>query len=69
VVRALTPLAHRWLIPLSACVGGNLLLLADVLARTLMRPQDLPVGLLTSALGGGYLLLRMSRLQGRGTAA
>jgi iron complex transport system permease protein len=50
-------------------VGGNLLLLADVLARTLMRPQDLPVGLLTSALGGGYLLLRMSRLQGRGTAA
>lgn len=66
VVRALRPLTHRWLIPLSACVGGNLLLLADVLARTLMQPQDLPVGLLTAGLGGGYLLLRMSRLQGRG---
>lgn len=68
-VRAWAPLPYRWLIPLAACMGGNLLLVADLLARTLMHPQDLPVGLLTAVLGGAYLLLRMSRLQGQGTPA
>jgi len=68
-VRAWAPLPYRWLIPLAACMGGNLLLAADLLARTLMHPQDLPVGLLTAVLGGAYLLLRMSRLQGQGTPA
>lgn len=61
LVRAMVRGTHRALIPLSACVGGNLLLLADVLARSLMRPHDLPVGLLTAALGGLYLLLHLSR--------
>jgi len=61
LARALAPTTHRCLIPMSAFVGGNLLLLADVMARSLMRPHDLPVGLLTAALGGAYLLLRMSR--------
>lgn len=68
-VRAVVSLPHRHRVPLSACVGGNLLLLADVLARSLMAPQDLPVGLLTAALGGGYLLLRLSRQQGGEAAA
>jgi iron complex transport system permease protein len=61
LARALATTTHRRLIPMSAFVGGNLLLLADVMARSLMRPHDLPVGLLTAALGGAYLLLRMSR--------
>jgi len=40
-------------------MGGALLLLADVLARGLLAPQDLPVGVLTAVLGGVYLLWRM----------
>jgi iron complex transport system permease protein len=61
LVRALCPLLHGPLILLSAAAGGALLLLADVLARALIRPQELPVGLLTALLGGLYLLVLMHR--------
>jgi iron complex transport system permease protein len=61
VVRALAKPTHRWLLPLSALAGGLLLLAADVLARWLLAPQELPVGVLTAVLGGGYLLFLMHR--------
>jgi iron complex transport system permease protein len=38
-----------------------LLLAADVLARSLVAPQELPVGVLTGVLGGGYLLWLLHR--------
>jgi iron complex transport system permease protein len=61
VVRGLVKPTHRWLLPLAAMTGGVLLLAADVLARSLMAPQELPVGVLTAVLGGGYLLWLMHR--------
>jgi iron complex transport system permease protein len=61
VVRALVKPTHRWLLPLSALTGGVLLLAADVLARWLLAPRELPVGVLTAVLGGGYLLWLMHR--------
>jgi iron complex transport system permease protein len=61
LVRAAVKPTHRWLLPLSALTGGVLLLVADVLARWLLAPQELPVGVLTSVLGGGYLLWLMHR--------
>jgi iron complex transport system permease protein len=61
LVRALAKPTHRWLLPLSALAGGVLLLAADVLARWLLAPRELPVGVLTAVLGGGYLLLLMHR--------
>ena len=61
LVRALVKPTHRWLLPLSALTGGVLLLAADVLARWLLAPQELPVGVLTAVLGGGYLLWLMHR--------
>ena len=60
-VRALVQTTHRWRVPLSALMGGALLLWADLLARGLLAPQELPVGLLTAVLGGGYLLWLMHR--------
>jgi iron complex transport system permease protein len=45
----------------ASLVGGVLLLLSDVLARGLLPPQELPVGVLTAVLGGGYLLLLLHR--------
>lgn len=57
---ALHPL-HRGLIVYSAIVGGTLLVAADVLARALAAPEELPVGVLTAMLGGGYLLWLMYR--------
>lgn len=61
LVRAAAQPTHRWLLPLAALAGGALLLAADVLARWLLAPQELPVGVLTAVLGGGYLLWLMHR--------
>ena len=61
LVRAAVKPTHRWLLPLSALAGGVLLLAADVLARWLLAPRELPVGVLTAVLGGGYLLWLMHR--------
>lgn len=61
LVRRWVTVTHAWLMPLSALAGGSLLLGADLLARTLVAPQELPVGVLTAVLGGGYLLWLMHR--------
>lgn len=61
LVRAAAKPTSRWLLPLAALAGGVLLLAADVLARWLVAPQELPVGVLTAVLGGGYLLRLMHR--------
>lgn len=61
LVRAAVKPTHGWLLPLAALTGGVLLLAADVLARWLLAPQELPVGVLTAVLGGGYLLWLMHR--------
>ncbi|WP_457351706.1 FecCD family ABC transporter permease [Roseateles sp. P5_D6] len=61
LVRSLCPMLHGRLILMSAAAGGALLLVADVIARGLMRPQELPVGLVTALLGGVYLLVLMHR--------
>jgi iron complex transport system permease protein len=42
---------HRLLLPASALLGGSLLLLADTLARTVLAPRQLPVGVLTALVG------------------
>ncbi|GKX63771.1 FecCD family ABC transporter permease [Pragia fontium] len=47
---------HRWLLPGSVLGGACLLLIADTLARTLASPAEIPVGLITSLLGGPYFL-------------
>lgn len=47
---------HRWLIPGSAIVGATLLLVADTLARIVVAPAEIPVGLLTGLIGGPYFL-------------
>ena len=61
LVRVVTRVPHRPLLWLSSGMGGVLLTAADVLARWLIAPQELPVGVLTAVLGGGYLLWLMHR--------
>lgn len=62
VVRAWLPCQHRALLLLSSLTGGVLLLAADVTARWFFAPTELPAGLLTALLGGGYLLWRMRQI-------
>ncbi|MEG3109200.1 iron ABC transporter permease [Pantoea sp. T14] len=54
---------HRWMLPGSALAGGILLLLADTLARTVVIPAEMPVGLLTSLIGGPWFLWLILRQQ------
>jgi iron complex transport system permease protein len=61
IVRKLVLVTHRPLLALSALTGAVLLLAADVAARSLAAPQELPVGLLTAVLGGVYLLALLRR--------
>lgn len=55
LVRRNAPGPHGWLLLGSAAMGAALLLVADVLARSLIAPEELPVGVVTAVLGGGYL--------------
>ena len=66
LVRSLVRTTHAWRLLLAALTGGALLGLADVMARVLFAPQELPVGVLTAVLGGGYLLWRVYRDSGAG---
>ncbi len=68
LVRSVIKTTHGRLILLSSLMGAVLLTAADVLARWLVAPQELPVGVLTAVLGGGYLLWLMHRGTGRGAA-
>ncbi len=61
IVRRLVVATHATLLALSAATGAVLLLAADVAARSVVVPQELPVGLLTAVLGGAYLLALLRR--------
>ena len=52
---------QRVLIPAAALVGGTLLTLADTAARTMLAPQQLPVGVLTAMIGVPVFLFLLSR--------
>ncbi|NIF23162.1 FecCD family ABC transporter permease [Candidatus Pantoea multigeneris] len=54
---------HRWMLPGSALAGAILLLLADTLARTVVIPAEMPVGLLTSLIGGPWFLWQILQRQ------
>ncbi|WP_372825569.1 FecCD family ABC transporter permease [Polaromonas sp.] len=66
LVRSVVKTTHGRLIVLASLMGAVLLMAADILARWLMAPQELPVGVLTAVLGGGYLLWLMHRSSSRG---
>lgn len=52
---------HRLLLPAAALAGGSLLVLADTLARTILAPQQLPVGIITALLGVPLFLYLLRR--------
>ena len=52
---------QRLLLPASALAGGTLLVLADTLARSVIAPQQLPVGVLTALIGVPAFLLLLAR--------
>jgi iron complex transport system permease protein len=61
LVRSRVQAPHRYTLLASAVTGGVLLLASDVLARSLIAPEELPVGVLTAVLGGSYLMWLLHR--------
>jgi len=54
---------HRVLIPASVLAGGSFLVLCDTLARTIVAPQQLPVGAVTAIIGAPIFLYQLHRLR------
>ncbi|MDE2070008.1 MAG: iron ABC transporter permease [Gammaproteobacteria bacterium] len=55
---------HRTLLPGAVLAGGSLLMLADTLARTVIAPEQLPVGVVTAAIGVPVFLYLLNRARG-----
>jgi iron complex transport system permease protein len=55
---------HRFLLPLSTLVGAIFLILADTLARTIMPPTEIPVGIITAFCGAPFFLYLLRRRKG-----
>jgi iron complex transport system permease protein len=47
---------HRRLIPTAALAGGSLLVLVDTVARSVLAPSEIPIGLLTALIGGPFFI-------------
>ena len=65
ILRIFTGPDHRRLLPASIPGGAFLLILADMGARTLLMPKEIPVGVITAVLGGPFFLILLRR-QNRG---
>ncbi|MCE2679093.1 MAG: iron ABC transporter permease [Burkholderiales bacterium] len=60
-VRLVVSNDHRWLIPASVFGGASLLVLSDMVARLLLAPQQLPVGVVTALIGAPVFLYLLQR--------
>lgn len=64
MVRLLIGPDHRYLLPASALFGALFLLLADTLARTILSPAEIPVGIITAFVGGPFFLYLLRKRRG-----
>ncbi|MFT4011708.1 MAG: iron ABC transporter permease, partial [Nocardioidaceae bacterium] len=67
IARRCVGAGHRYLIPVSAFMGATFLVIADVAARTLMQPHELPIGIITAFVGTPLLIRHVARM-GDGTS-
>ncbi len=51
-VRRLSGFDHRLVLPASFCLGGAVLVFCDTIARTMLAPREIPVGIITALIGG-----------------
>lgn len=52
---------HRLLLPLAACAGATLTVVADLAARTVIAPAEVPIGVVTALIGGPFFLWLLRR--------
>jgi iron complex transport system permease protein len=68
ILRLVVGSDHRRLIPASVLGGASFMILADLAARTAIRPEEIPVGAVTAILGGPFFLYLLRRQRRIATA-
>lgn len=61
LARLLTGASHQRVLPLATVLGGGLLVLADLFARTLISPAEIPIGIITALIGGPVFIMLLAR--------
>lgn len=61
ISRSIVGVDNRKLIPASAFVGGSVLLVSDTVARTIVSPKEIPVGIITSLIGVPFFIFILTR--------
>lgn len=64
IVRIIIGPDHRILLPASALVGGIFMIFADTIARTIISPVEIPVGIITALFGGPFFLYLLKKRKG-----
>jgi iron complex transport system permease protein len=67
VVRRLVGSDYRAILPVTVLLGGAFLVLVDIVARTLIAPAELPIGVVTAFLGAPFFVLILRTTRHRGT--
>jgi iron complex transport system permease protein len=65
LVRMVAGPGHRLLLPASALAGASILVLADLIARTVAAPAELPLGVLTALVGSPFFFWQLHRTRAR----
>ena len=66
-VRLLTTATYRVIVPLSVLLGGAFLVFADILARTIQSPAEIPIGVVTAFIGAPFFAMILRRSKGVGS--
>ncbi len=66
LVRMVIGPGHRYLLPCSAILGSLVLLISDLVARSLIAPIEIPIGIVTAMIGGPFFLYLLQRGGERG---
>lgn len=61
IARMLVGGGHRYVLPLAALLGASLLVTADIVARTIAAPRELPVGVVTAVVGAPFFVYLLRR--------
>jgi iron complex transport system permease protein len=61
IVRLLVGSDHRRALPAGVLIGASFMVLADLLARTIVAPQEMPIGVITAFIGAPTLLFLLRR--------
>ncbi len=61
IVRLIVGADHRLVLPASALFGASFLIVCDLIARTIVAPVEMPVGIITAIIGGPFFLWLLFR--------